>query len=347
MIKALGRTDTISALDAPPLALVTGANGFVGRRLSVALRDQGWRVRGSVRGAAELDAGVERAVVGDLGTDTDWSLALSGVDSVFHLAARVHQLSDPHPDPAAEYLRVNCHAAAHLARCAAAAGVRRLVLASSVKAMGEETRADSPWTEESACRPPDPYGRSKLEAETAVHEIAAGSALESVVLRLPLVYGPGVKANMERLFLAVRAGRRLPLGSVRNRRSMVAVSNLCSALIACAQHPAAAGRTYLVSDDADFSTPELIRAMARALDTRARLVPVPTVLFRMGGWLGDAAGWVLRRDLPLHSGVVRRLLGSLVVDCSRLRTELNWQPVCTPDQELAATAAALPPASRN
>ncbi len=306
--------------------LVTGASGFIGSHLLSLLLARGWQVRGTVRSAERLDrlpAPAEGVVVGALGPQTDWSEALAGVDVAVHLAARVHVMRDA--DPSA-YSRANVDGSRRLAEEATAAGVKRLVFMSSVKAMGEAERAARPWREEDPCLPQDEYGRSKLEAERAIAEAACQTGMETVVLRPPVVYGPGVTANIFTLFCMVNRGWPLPLGSVDNRRSFIYVGNLVHALMAAAEHPKAAGETFLVSDGQDLSTPELIRAIGRALGRPARLFPLsPGLLRGVARCLG-------------RSAEVDRLLGSLVVDSTRIRRRLGWEPPFLLEQGLARTA---------
>ncbi len=309
-------------------ALVTGGTGFVARQLVRRLTADGWTVACSVRSSAAastVEAHAEPFVTGDLGPTTDWGSALQGVDVVFHLAARVHQLEDTANDPAAEYHRVNTAATEHLARSAAAAGVRRLVLASSVKVSGEAR--DLAYRDDDPPAPADPYGVSKLEAERALFRVARETGLEAVGIRPPLVYGPGVKANMLRLFRAVDRGLPLPLGGVRNRRSLVFSGNLVDAFVACGTHVHAPGHVFLVSDGEDVSTPDLVRAIAAALGKPARLVPVPLPLIAMAGAL-----------LGKRSAV-ERLAGSLTVDASGIRRELGWAPPFTLREGMERTAA--------
>lgn len=304
-----------AASDRP--VLVTGATGFVGSALVAALRRAGRPVRAAVRSAERIPAWLAREArcveTGDLAGDTRWDEALDGVDAVIHLAARVHVMHDTASDPLAAFRAANVEGTARLAESAARAGVRRLVFASSIKVNGEATRPGAPFDERSEPRPVDPYGVSKLEAEQRLQGIGAGSRLEVCVLRPVLMYGPGVKGNLERLVRWVRAGVPLPFGSIDNRRSLLGVENFCDALIRAADHPGAAGRTYLVADGDDLSTPELVRRIARAVGRPARLLPVPPALLRT---LATVAG---RRD------EAARLLGSLQVDASRLRDELGWR----------------------
>jgi len=301
--------------------LVTGADGFVGRALSQALTTAGHRVRRAVRtlpGAASPDT----IAVGDIGGSPDWTSALAGIEVVVHLAGRAHVMREEATvDPAAAYRRTNVTGTEQLARAAAAAGVRRLVFVSSIKVNGEATR-DAPFRKTDPPRPEDDYGRSKWEAEQTLAAIARETGLQVVVVRPPLIYGPGVKGNVARLMRIVARGLPLPLGSIDNRRSMIGLGNLCSALRACVEHPAAAGETFLVSDGKDVSTPELVRMLAAGLGTRARLLPVPQALLRLGAAVSG-------------SGALSRLVGSLSVDSSHIRARLAWRPEKSMAQEIA------------
>lgn len=269
---------------------------------------------------------IEVAPVGSIGPDTDWGAALSGVDTVVHLAARVHVTDETAADPMAAFRQVNVLGTERLARSAAAAGVRRLVFLSSVKVNGEGTRGRA-YTEGDAPAPEDGYARSKWEAERGLARIADETGLEVVVLRPPLVYGPGVKANFLALMRAIDRGLPLPLGAIDNRRSLLFVGNLADAVVRCIGHPGAAGKTFLLRDGEDVSTPELIRRLARALERPARLFPFPPALLKL------AAGLAGRRE------AADRLLGSLTVDDSRIRRELGWAPPHGLDQGLRITAA--------
>lgn len=297
------------------IALVTGATGFVGSHLIADLQDAGWVVRAAVRSAAggRLPAGVEPAVVGDLADCPDLRAVLAGAEVVIHLAGRAHVMRETAKDAEAAFHRANVEATRHLAVQAASLGVRRFVLLSSVKVNGERTGA-RPFTEADTPAPEDAYGRSKWAAERAVHAIAADTGLEVAVIRPPLVYGPGVRANFLRLLGLVDRGVPLPLAAVANRRSLLGVWNLCDLIVACTSHPAAAGETFLVSDQYDCSTPELIRAIAMAMGRSARLFPFPVAMLRAVARLagqGDA---------------VERLVGSLQVDATRASRLLGWAP---------------------
>lgn len=310
--------------------LVTGANGFVGLALCKSLAQRGHEVRGVVRepqsvGALRL-AGAETAAVGSIDGRTDWSAALSGMETVIHLAARVHVMHENSVDPLAEFRRVNVAGTEHLARAAAASGVRRLVYASSVKVNGEATEGGQKYAETDPPAPQDPYGISKYEAEQALHRVARETGMEIVIVRPPLVYGPGVKGNFIQMLNVLGRGIPLPLASVENRRSLVYLGNLVDALIACATHPAAAGQTYLVSDGEDVSTPDLLRLLAEAAGKQARLFPCPPRLLKA---LARVTGKSAQAD---------RLLGSLRVESGKIRADLNWTPPYSLRQGLQATA---------
>jgi len=302
--------------------LVTGASGFVGRALCEALAASGRRVKRALRMA---QPGLPDAVaVGDIGGGTDWRSALEGVNSVVHLAARTHVLREAAADPLAEYRRVNLDGTRRLAQQAGQAGVRRLVFVSSIKVNSEVT--GRPFTEDDAPQPEDAYGVSKWEAEQALARIAGETGLQVSVLRPPLVYGPGVKGNFLRLMGLVARGMPLPLASFANRRSLIYVGNLVDAVVKAIDVPAAAGRTYLVSDGEDVSTPDLVRAIARALGVAPRLLPCPPAVLRAGAALTGK-----RAELA-------RLTGSLQADGARAHRELDWRPRHTLAQGLAATA---------
>ena len=309
-----------------PITLVTGATGFVGAHLIPALQGAGWPVRAAVRSSAGvvLPEGVDRVAVGDLAQAPDLRDALAGIDVVIHLAGRAHVVRETAADVDRIFRRVNVAATRHLADQAAVAGVRRFVLLSSVKVNGERT-GDRPFTEADVPAPEDAYGRSKQEAEQALRAVGAATGLAVAIVRPPLVYGPGVKANFLRLLRLVDRGVPLPLGSVRNQRSLIGVWNLCDLIVACATHPAAAGETFLASDQRDLSTPELIRLIGHALGRPARLFPFPVTALRQAGRLagqGDA---------------VERLVGSLQVDSTKATRLLGWQPVVGVEEGLRRT----------
>lgn len=310
--------------------LLTGATGFVGRGVLARLRQENdVQVRVAQRGrAAPWPEGVEVAQIDGLSVAQSWDEALQGVEVVFHCAARVHVMDEQAADPLAEFRAVNVEATRHLAQQAAAAGVTRFVFVSSIKVNGEETAAGRPFTADATARPQDAYGQSKLEAEQALFAIAAQTGLEVVVVRPPLVYGPGVKANFASLMRALQRRLPLPFGAIDNRRSLVARDNLVDLLLCCARHPAAAGQVFLVSDGEDLSTAQLCRGLSQALGVRPRLLPVPPALLRL---LGRLTG---------RSQQVQRLLGSLQVDISATCRRLDWRPPVRVEQALRETAQA-------
>lgn len=303
-------------------ALVTGSSGFVGRALVSGLTRGGVAARQAVRrrpmGAADDDT-VE---VGELSASTDWAAALRDVDTVFHLAARVHQVGEGGSDGEAEYRRANADATEALARQAIAADVRRFVFVSSVKAMGEVS-ARRPFTEEDPPQPRDAYGRSKLAAEQALARLAG--QIEVSIVRPPLVYGPGVRANFLSLLRLAASGRPLPLGAARAPRSMVYIDNLVDGLIACATRPHGSPATYFVADGRDFSVAELVRLLRVEMGLPLRLWTLP------GGLVRAAARLAGRAD------AAQRLFWPLQVDSSRIRRELGWSPPVSAEAGLAQT----------
>ena len=297
--------------------LVTGANGFVGAAFCQALAARGIAFVPGVRTLAGAGLAHPAAFpTGDLSGEVDWTPALAGCSVVVHLAARVHMMRERSADPDSAYQAMNVRATMRLAEQAAAQGVRRLVYVSSVKVNGERTQG-RPFRADDMPAPEDPYGRSKLAAEQALQAWSARTGTELVIVRPPLVYGPGVRANFLRLMQLVRSGVPLPLGSIRNRRSMVALGNLVDFLVLCASHPAAAGATWMVSDNRDLSLPELVRLIAAAMERPARLLPVPAVLLSAG------AALLGRR------AVAGRLLNALQVDVSPALERLGWTPPLT------------------
>jgi len=302
--------------------LVTGATGFVGRILCDQLSTSGHLVVSAVRRESGL---LNEVVVGDLGPATDWWQALAGCDAVVHLAARVHMMREDAVDPMALFRAINAEATLNLARQAAQAGVKRFVFVSTIKVSGEGR--DEPYRETDVPAPEDAYAISKWEAEQGLRRIAQETGLEVVILRPPLVYGPGVKANFLRLMQMVARGWPLPLGAIRNRRSVLYLGNFVDAIRACVEHPAAAGQTFLLDDGEAVSTPDLIRALATAMGRPARLVPVPVGVLQLAGALmGKRAA-------------VARLTGSLFVDSSAIRSRLGWTPPFSMEAGLAATVA--------
>jgi nucleoside-diphosphate-sugar epimerase len=309
--------------------LITGTNGFVGQALCLRLMADGNSVVASVRSpesARSLPHGIGGVFIKPLAAETAWSDALSGVEVVVHLAARVHVMHESASDPLAEFRSVNVEGTRTLARSALACGVKRFVFLSSIKVNGEATTPGKPFSEQDAPAPHNDYSRSKFETEELLRSLTSESPMELVILRAPLVYGPANPGNALRLFQAVHQRRLLPLAAVHNSRSLIYLGNLVDAIAVCCFHPRAAGQTYLLSDGEDVSTPELIRGIASAFGIPARLFPIPPALMLFGATLlGKRAE-------------VDRLLGSLTVDSSRITRDLSWQPPFTLQQGLAATA---------
>lgn len=312
------------------MILVTGATGFVGgavvRRLVA--DDAASRVAVAVRRSGVLwPTEVREHVVGDTASLTDWSVPLTDVSAVVHCAARVHVMQDRAADPLAEFRKVNVHGTLNLARQAAEAGVRRFVFVSSIKVNGEATETGHPFSASDASAPLDPYGVSKMEAEQGLRNIAAETGMEVVIIRPPLVYGPGVKANFQSMMLWLRRGVPLPLGAINNnRRSMVALDNLVDLILTCIDHPAAANQTFLVSDGEDLSTTQLLQRMGQALGKPARLISVPSMFLQVGAALvGKPA-------------IAQRLCGSLQVDISKTQQLLGWVPPLSVDEGLKRAA---------
>lgn len=303
--------------------LVTGANGFVGGALVVRLMQEGHETIAAVRSNPQSD----QTLVGEIGPQTDWSQALSGCHVVVHTAARVHHLRENAADPVEEYRRVNVAGTLALARQAASASVQRFVFLSSIKVNGESTEVGQPFTADDVPVPKDPYGISKQEAEHLLLQIAAETGMEVVIIRPPLIYGPGVKANFESMMRWLVRGVPLPLGAVRsNRRSLVSLDNLVDLLVTCIDHPAAVNETFLVSDGVDLSTADLLRRVGNAIGRPARLLPVPPVLLR-------AAAMLLGKG-----DMVQRLLGDLQVDISHTCKTLGWKPPISVDEGLRRVA---------
>ena len=307
--------------------LITGTTGFVGAALCKQLRQENHMLTGATR-TADLGAGPERVPlyhIPVIGPDTDWSQVVSGAEIVVHLAARVHVMKDRSADPLAEFRRVNTAGTKRLAEQAAAAGVKRFIFLSTTKIAGELSPL-SGFSENDPARPEDPYGLSKWEAEQALAEISKTTDMEVVILRPPLVYGPGVKGNFLTLFKAIDKGTLLPLGAIQNQRSLIFVGNLADAIVAAATHPSAANQTFLVSDAGTVSTPSLIANIATSLNKKPRLINMPLSLLKLAGTLTG------------KSGAIQRLIGSLAVDTSKIRALLNWQPPHTMAEGLEITA---------
>ena len=308
--------------------LVTGATGFIGQsivnRLTIHPK---FRPRAAVRRINHhLPATVEVALVGSLTSDTDWSAALQDTEVVVHTAGRAHVMDDAVGNSLMEFRQVNVEGTLRLARQAAKTRVKRFIFLSSIKVNGEETPLGKAFRAEDKAAPVDPYGISKMEAEQGLHQLARETGLEMVIIRPPLVYGPGVKANFLSMMHWLDRGIPLPLGAIHNKRSLVALDNLVDLVATCIHHPAAANQTFLAGDGEDLSTTELLQHMGKALGKPSRLIPIPAKLLEAGAiLLGKKA-------------VARRLCRSLQVNISKTRKLLNWTPPLSVDEGLQKTA---------
>lgn len=302
--------------------LVTGANGFVGSQLFKHLAAQpSVIVRGAVRALAE-GSRPGLMPVGELNADTDWTELLQDQQVIVHTAARAHIMEDGAVNPISEFRRVNVEGTLNLARQAAVAGVERLIFISSIKVNGEQTPAGKCFSADDVPAPEDPYGISKCEAERGLLKVAKDTGMAVVIIRPPLVYGPGVKGNFASMLRLVAKGLPLPLGAVHNKRSLVALDNLVDLIIACIDHPAAANQVFLASDAEDLSTSELLRRIGKAMGKPARLLPVPAGLIQLGATILG------------KKPIAQRLLGSLRVDISKTRNILGWAPPVSVDEGL-------------
>lgn len=308
--------------------LVTGATGFVGSALLKRLAaESGVEPVALVRGqSGALAFDGERLAVADLESESLPEGNLAGIEVVVHAGARVHVMRDSEPDPLAAFRRVNLEGTLNLARRAAEDGVKRFVFVSSAKVHGEVSPFGDPFTEQQTPNPVDPYAISKYEAEQALFDLARETGMELVVVRPPLVYGPGVKANFQTMMKWVERGIPLPLGAIGNRRSLLALDNLVDFLTLCLNHPAAANEVFLVADGEDLSTSDLLRGLADAMGRPARLVPVPGgLLFGVARLLGQGA-------------VAQRLGGDFQVSIDKARRVLGWSPRVGAHEALRRTA---------
>ena len=292
--------------------LVTGANGFVGRAIAQQLREQGVFVRTVVR-QSRRDS-YPNELVRIIDGDTCWADAFEGIDTVIHAAARVHIMRESAGKSDDEFYRINVAGTLNLARQAHSAGVRRFIFLSSIKVNGDFTHPGVPFKANDSPSPSDAYARTKLQAEKELLQLGGRTGLEVVIIRPPLIYGPGVKANFRSMLKWTASGVPLPLGAIHNQRSLVSLDNLTDLIFLCIKHPAAAGKVFLVSDGEDISTAELLRILAQGMSRSPRLIPIPS------SWLSGVARCIGRRDL------VVRLCGSLQVDISKTSELLNWVP---------------------
>ena len=303
--------------------IVTGASGLVGSALVERLKSSGGY--SIVKGVRSVSAGLDQLPLEAL--DSNVAIRhLEAADVVVHCGARVHVMNDRAVDPLDEFRKANVQGTLELARRAAEGGVRRFIFISSIKVNGEATIPDCPYLADQEPAPRDPYGISKMEAEEGLRALAQDTGLEVVIIRPVLVYGPGVKANFYSLMKWLSKGVPLPLGAIVNRRSLVALDNLVDLMVTCIDHPAAANQTFLVSDDEDLSTSDLLRRLGLALGRSPRLLPVPARILQL------SAGLVGKKALA------QRLCGSLQVDITKTRSLLGWTPVISVDEALLKTA---------
>ena len=309
--------------------LVTGATGFIGTQLSETLANSGHQVRDTARSVAPNCSTTHELITCDLESADNLDHLTTGCDAIVHLAGRAHVMSDNPATSESLYVSANVDVTRKLAQSAARTGVKRMILLSSVKVNGESTTINTPFTAQDIPNPQDPYGRSKTQAEQALWDVASTSGLEGVVIRPPLVYGPGVRANFASLIGIVNRGIPLPLGSIRNKRSFISIDNLINSIATALQSSNAAGQTFLVSDGNDLSTPELIRSIASALHKSPMLIPFPPALLKLAA---TTAGKRSAYD---------RLCGSLTVDIASTKQNLSWTPPFTVQDSLQRTVDAF------
>ncbi|WNC71198.1 SDR family oxidoreductase [Thalassotalea psychrophila] len=305
--------------------LITGANGFVGKHLTKYLITQNHTVTAGTRHACLELPQTEQFIYDNFNPSLKWQTALANIDVVIHCAARVHLLNDKSTDPLTVYREVNTKATVELAKQAMATGVKRFIFISSIKVNGESTLPDKPFTELDEPKPTDPYAISKLEAEMQLAELTANTSMDLVIIRPPLVYGPGVKANFAKMISYVQKGIPLPFGAIKNKRSLVAIDNLTHFIELCCKHPKAANQTFLISDDNDLSSTQLLTQISKALNKQSRLMAIPQKL------LSFALIIIGLKQQAL------RLLENLQISPNKAKALLNWQPVISTEHALSKT----------
>lgn len=310
------------------MILVTGSSGLVGQSLTTQLLHAGYEVRGVARSSPPNLVGsrYEFAPIGDFSEVSNWQSLLAGVSTIVHTIARVHIMDDKAVSPLEEFRKLNVQATLALAAQAAAEGVKRFIFISSIKVNGESTQDEKPFLETDDTVPTDPYGLSKFEAEQGLLAIAQQTNMEVVIIRPPLIYGPGVKANFASMMKWVKRGIPLPFGAVDNKRSLIALENLVDFITRCIEHPKAANEIFLISDGQAISTTELMQVVAKAFGNKPVLIPIPVSFMQF------AASMIGKQ------AVADRLFGTLEVDSTKARNLLGWQPVITMDEQLKKMA---------
>lgn len=310
--------------------LITGATGFVGSRLVDVTLTAKHQVLAVMRSEKVQNVEPNQNIqwcVGNLSPEFDWSKNLADVDCVIHCAARVHQMQEEAQDIQAVYDEVNFHGTLNLAKQAVEAGVKRFIFLSSIKVNGEQTEAGKPFLPKVSVPPIDPYGLSKYKAEIALMALAEQTGLDVVIIRPPLVYGPGVKANFQSMMKWVSRSVPLPLGAIHNQRSLVYLDNLVDLILNCVDNPNAANQTFLVSDDHDVSTTQLLKQIKQSSNSHCVLIPIPMSWFRLAA------------SLIGKPQIAQRLCGSLQVDISDTKKQLNWQPSVSWEQGISETVS--------
>ena len=310
--------------------LITGATGFLGTNLCHQLIARKYEIKVAIRSRSisRLPLSLKKYyhIVEEFDYKTRWPDALSGVKSIIHCAARTNLIYKTEDFDLDLYRAVNVEGTKNLAIQAAAAGVKRFIFISSVKVNGEQTFSGSPFTSQDRALPQDAYSISKWEAEQALHQVAVKTNLEVVIIRPPLIYGPGVKGNFLSLLRWLNRGIPLPLGAINNKRSFVGIDNLIDLIISCIDHPAAVNQVFLVSDAQDISTTEMLKGLGKALEISPRLIPISSSLLKMGAQI------LGKKD------TAQRLLGNLQIDISHTKNTLNWKPIVNLDVGLGKTA---------